>query len=288
MSFNEENIEAYLTSKLTATDTLAMEEGIKNDPLLKNEVEFQKDILESLKNSRKMQLKSRLNNIDVSTTSMGVSSAVKIAASFITVGMIGAGIYYMSVFPSSNKDKITENVSVLLTENAASYSTTVNASESNKNESVLLKKVDAVKEKPTRKASNIKLYSKVVSPSAALAVVPNGAIAEQDYGINKDIVLPTAGLNDSKVKIADNVEIGYDSSIKKELSYKFYSGKLFLSKDFEEQPYELLELNTTKAKKFYLFFDNRYYELKANQNSIARLKEVNDTLILSSLKNLNK
>src|SRR5436190_1701308 len=110
MSFYEEKIEAYLAGKLNAADKLALEEGMTKDPLLKNEVELQNDIIESLKNSRKIQLKNRLNTIDMNTASTGVSSAVKIAASFITVGIVGAGLYYFSVL-STTKDK--ENVTVV-------------------------------------------------------------------------------------------------------------------------------------------------------------------------------
>jgi len=120
MSFKEEHIEAYLTGKLNAADKVALEEGMKNDPLLKSEVELQNDIIESLKNSRKIQLKNRLNNIDVSATT-GVSSAVKIAASFITAGMIGAGIYYMSVFSVNTKGN--ETVSVVSDEIVSDQST---------------------------------------------------------------------------------------------------------------------------------------------------------------------
>ena len=292
MIFNDENIEAYLTGKLNAADKLAMEEGMKNDPLLKNEVELQNDIIESLKNTRKLQLKNRLNNIDVSASTTGVSSAVKVAASFITAGMIGAGIYYMSVFSSVDNKETKEQAkisNIANDENVSDQSPVNNNAEISKsNDQVIVEKG-----KNSNKNSVVAGNNKVTDSNnnteenvTAVADVPNGSISDSESGITgKDINVPTGGINDAKVKKADNVDIGIDENIKKDLSYKFYNSKLFLSKDFEEQPYELIEYNTPKSKQLYLLFGGRYYEIKSNQMKAARLNEVKDT---SVLRNLNK
>ncbi|HWZ21424.1 MAG TPA: hypothetical protein VNW06_02150 [Cytophagaceae bacterium] len=304
MSFNEENIEAYLTGKLSASDKLTLEEGMRKDPLLKSEVDLQNDIIESLKNSRKIQLKNRMNNLDVSATSTGVSSAVKIAASFITVGMIGAGIYYMSIFSTNTKDKevvtaVSENNNLNQNQSIQQY---------NKNNQIstpLIEKENVVIDTDKNSRSNSNVNSNATTNSnnnktsdrnrvskrepVAVANVPQGEIFDQEYGINKnDVTIPNGEISEAKVKKADNVEFGIDSNIKKDLSYRFSSGKLYLSKDFEEQPYELLELNTSKSKQFYLYFGNKYYEMKSNQTKATRLNEVKDNSILAVLRKLNK
>ncbi len=293
MSFNEENIDAYLTGKLNASDKFALEEGMKKDPLLKSEVDLQNDIIESLKNSRKIQLKNRMNSLDA-YTSTGVSSAIKIAASFITIGIIGAGIYYMSIFSTNTKDK--EVVEAVLEKNAREQSLKQDNTKSNTSsdqisapqleKEIVTVEADKNGSKKRNRVSNRNRNSN--SEPNVVANVPQGYIFDQESGINKEVTVPNGEINETKVKKAGNVDIGIDSNIKKDLSYKFYSGKLFLSKDFEEQPYELMELNTSKSKQFYLYFGNKYYEMKSNQTKAARLSEVKDNSILVILRKLNK
>jgi hypothetical protein len=63
--YNPENIEAYITNKMSAGEKYLFENELAKDPLLQNEIDLQKDIVEALKSNRKAQLKDRLNNIEV-------------------------------------------------------------------------------------------------------------------------------------------------------------------------------------------------------------------------------
>lgn len=296
MNFYEDKIEAYLAGKLNATDTLALEEGMRKDPLLKNEVELQRDIIESLKNNRKLQLKNRLNNIDVTSTSTGVSSAVKIAASFITVGIIGAGIYYFSVLST---DKTKDNVTVVLNEdvkipkvqnnndanavkndNGAITSTneTVNTE---KNKSSGNKSGVAVSNKNNKNTNNTQEEINVQ------ANVPNGVIVETESDrLNRDMTIniPDGSIGQENAVKVENPDVAVDDRNKKEFSYKYTDNKLYLIGDFNDQPYSLYEINTPKGRKLYLSFDEKYYELKSNQTKATRLKEVKDPYTLETLK----
>ncbi len=293
MNFYEEKIEAYLSGKLNAADKLALEEGMTKDPLLKNEVELQNDIIESLKNSRKIQLKNRLNSIDMSTgTSTGVSSAVKIAASFITVGIVGAGIYYFSIL-STTKD----NVTVVLNENVQVPQLQNNDSNSNQSSEVVTltkEQVEALDKNVSQKSTSVKASKNSTNTKntnqeiTAQANVPNGVIDDTESDrINRDLTIniPDGTIGETNVGKAENVDVDVDDKNKKDFSYKYYSNKLFLYGDFNEQPYNLFEVNSSKSKHLYLFFDGKYYELKSNQTKLTRLKEVKDP---SVLKHLNK
>ncbi len=286
MSFNEENIEAFLTGKLNAADQLAMEAGMKNDPLLRSEVDLQKDIIESLKTNRKIQLKNRLNNIDVAATT-GVSSAVKIAASFITVGIIGAGIYYMSVF-SHNKENTTVVASTKISEESSSKNTADDAIVNNNSIAEQTTKTEKNSNKNTNSVNNNHISN---VNSTAVANVPDGGITNEDNGINKGSTdVPTGEIDKAKVSTADNVNIDFDKKISK-LNYKFYEGKLSLSKTFEDQVYDVLEfnVNSSKSKKFYLSFEGKYFELKTTSSTKAvPLKEVKEESILAKLRARNK
>lgn len=307
MNFYEDKIEAYLAGNLGAADKLALEEGMMKDPLLKNEVELQNDIIESLKNSRKIQLKNRLNNIDVSTATTGVSSAVKIAASFITVGIIGAGVYYLSVI-SSNKHK--ENVTVVLNENvqaptikgeenSANQNSNTNPESStiiyqdNRTSASEQNNTDAQKATASNKTTTGNTSSAVnnrnnVPSASAESRVPNGVIAETETDrLSRDMTIniPDGAIGETNVGKAEDIDVNISDKDKKEFSYQYYNNKLFLYGDFNEQPYNLFEINSPKSKHLYLFFDGKYYELKSNQTKVTRLKEVKDA---SVLKHLNK
>ncbi len=299
MNFYEDKIDAYLAGKLNTADQLALEEGMKKDPLLKSEVEFQKDIIDTIKNNRKIQLKNRLNRIDVSTSTTGVSSAVKIAASFITVGIIGAGVYYYSVFsPGKHKENVrvvvNENVQAPLvqsvdTEASAEKQSLIAASESLTSEENRTANNNAVPKNTVTSVRPVTVNNAPEPEITAQANVPNGVIAETESDrINRDatINIPDGSIiGETNISTTASIEVGVDDKNKKDFSYKYYNNKLFLYGNFNEQPYNLFEVNSPKSKHLYLYFDGKYYELKANQATVTRLKEVKDP---SVLKHLNK
>jgi hypothetical protein len=279
MNFNDENIEAYLTGKMNAADKATLEAGMRNDPMLKGEVDLQRDIIESLKTNRKIQLKNRLNNINVSGTT-GVSSAVKVAASFITVGMIGAGIYYMSVF-SNSKDSTTAvakaNISEQSSQNTANDVTT---------NDVTTEQIKKSDKNTNTSHSNTNSGNSNSNPEA-VANVPDATMLDGENNINKDVNLPKNGINESKSDKTETPEVGYEKI--KNLSYRYEDGKLFLSQEFEQQPYFLKQFNTSKTKQLFLNFDNKYYELKPTKNKkSASLSgvEVKDASLLAKLRAL--
>ncbi len=288
MNFYEENIEAYLTGKLNASDKLAMEAGISNDPLLKSEVDLQSDIIESLKTHRKIQLKNRLNNINVTaSSSTGVSSAVKIAASLITVGMIGAGVYYMSVF--SGQDKETDSVSVVINDNIIVPQLKTDEIKVEKGNEVVVTQIVENETTTTKgNATTSKSKNDLLAKDAPQANVPSGIIADTESDrANRDLTInvPTGEIGESNVGKTDKVDVTVQDRNKKDFSYQHFNNKLFLYGDFNEQPYNLVEINSPKSKQLYMYFDGKYYELKSNQTKVTRLKEVKDASIL---KHLNK
>ncbi len=60
-----ELIEAYLTNKLPANATSSFEAELAKDPALQKEVDLQKDIINTLQNTRRAELKNRLSQIEV-------------------------------------------------------------------------------------------------------------------------------------------------------------------------------------------------------------------------------
>jgi anti-sigma factor RsiW len=311
MSFNNEQIEAYLQGHLEGADKLAFEHSMAQDPLLKNEVELQRDIIESLQNYRRAQLKSRLNNIEVGGASTGVSSTIKIAASLISIGIIGAGIYYFSALPSLAPKKAP--VAITAAEEVAVQESAVIEDVEKGNDFVSAESIEtpdkvASSDKPVEqlrapqhtavqaRSSEIQ-QEKNISQKATTSeatdkgrievLVPEGIIADTDADrLKRDhtVYVPDGAIGESSIGKAEDIDVNISDKNKKELSYQYYSNKLFLFGDFNEKPYELIEINTAaRTKQLYLFFDGKYYELKSNQTKITRLKEVKDTSVLKHL-----
>src|SRR5437879_2635710 len=111
--YNPENIEAYITNKMSAGDKAFFQSELAKDPLLNNEIDLQKDIIESLKEHRKAQLKNRLNNIKIETAP--TYTGLKVAASILLAGLISFGGYnYLS---NTKKDNLNTNQNTLATNN---------------------------------------------------------------------------------------------------------------------------------------------------------------------------
>src|SRR4051812_15209527 len=84
-------IEAYLRNELSPVEKAAFEKRIAQDPLLKNELELQKDIITTLQDHRKAELKHRLNQIDVSDGS-NLSSYLRLFG-LIGIPLLGFGLW---------------------------------------------------------------------------------------------------------------------------------------------------------------------------------------------------
>ncbi len=287
MSFYDDKIEAYLTGKLNESEKASFESEVAKDSNLKSEVDLQNDLIEAIRNTRKIQLKARLNAIEVgSTVSSGVSSTIKIAASVITVGIIGAGIYYMSVV--SNKEKQTNQSAIVVdSKNISEGGSELKVANVEAKE----KSVSSTeKTRQNRETSDSKASKEIFAKNdiTAVAKVPDGDISDIESDKmykDKSVELPDGGI----VELGDRKTLSLDPVIddkdKSDFSYKYYSNKLFLYGDFQDQPYNLVEINTPKMKQLYLFYEGKYYELKSNQTKATRLKEVKDSSVLEQLSN---
>ena len=90
-----QNIDAYLSGKMSASDQVAFENTMETDPVFKQEIELQKDIMETLKAKRKAELMARLDSIDVSglTASNTIATTWKIAAGILLATGVLTGVY---------------------------------------------------------------------------------------------------------------------------------------------------------------------------------------------------
>ena len=90
---NEEFVSRYLDNELSDIDRLDFENNLLHNSELREEYNFQKDLVEGIKEVRRLELKSRLSNIPISTSLYQTVGFKAIVVASISAG-VGIGAYY--------------------------------------------------------------------------------------------------------------------------------------------------------------------------------------------------
>ena len=287
---NPQTIDAYLSGKMDASEKTSFENGLTQDPLLKQELDLQKNIVESLKGRRKAELKARLDNIDVSglATSAANTTAWKIAAGvFIGAGILTAGYLFYKETP---QQKITKNyISQQSTpiaadgtnQNSISTATPLIVAEEPQTPAEIVPQKKSTKETAKKSAPVIETHTDNVDPNPL-------PIADTDFHPDANVSMPNGNISQENTNINSEIDVAVDAKSENKFHYKYFNNKLYLYCDFSSKPYDLLELNTKKTKELYLFFDNQYYELKSGQLEATALKPIKNSTIISQLELIRK
>jgi hypothetical protein len=294
--YNPESIEAYITNKMSAGDKAFFQNELAKDPLLNNEIDLQKDIIYSLKEHRKAQLKNRLNNIRVDMTPN--YTGLKVAASILLAGLISFGGYnYLSNTKKENQNTLTTNNIVtspektavtnnskpeVTTENEKTTNTdikgTVIASEQSGNNTII------TRTRTTRTIISTKTTVESGNPAFNTPEVKDRYEEGDAIKTDNNINMPKGDFGNTNGESAlDNLQIEKIKDKNHNLFYQYYNNKLFLYGDFDSKPYEILELNTIKEKQLYLYFEDKYYGLNQNQIDITALSVIKNKETLSNL-----
>ncbi|NJN28457.1 MAG: hypothetical protein HC819_22035 [Cyclobacteriaceae bacterium] len=91
---NEEFVSQYLDNTLSEIDRLDFENKLLKDADLREEYSLQKEIINGIKEARRLELKSRLSNITISTPLYQTVAFKALTAVTLTAGL-GVGIYLM-------------------------------------------------------------------------------------------------------------------------------------------------------------------------------------------------
>lgn len=282
-----EMIEEYILDRMDSGQKAAFEQLLAKDPLVKQEFEVQKDIIQSIQNTRKAELKARLNKIEV-PSGLGWSNASKIAVSLLLVSSIGAGAYFLynqdntqisnsvetiqEIVVSENKEEqIDKTIDI---EKQAEKTPTISSN---------TKVAEEIKIKPVKKENPI-----ASSPEATVQVnIPQ--ISEGFSGsdnIEKSISLPNSEVTktiDTKAKL--DVSLVEDAG---EIGYQYFNNKLFLFGEFSAGKYEVLELNNARKKEMYLYFKNEYYYLNPHTFDKTQLENIKNQEIINQLDLIRK
>ncbi|MFA0964639.1 hypothetical protein AB9P05_22725 [Roseivirga sp. BDSF3-8] len=291
--YHSDKIDAYFNQAMSEGERQLFEQQVAQDPLLRNEFDLQQDIIESLKETRRVELKSRLQNIPTPGTGL-ISVPAQFIGGAMLVGVLALVGYFMWEDPFAEQqdqiDLTANNLFIIEQQDIPARPQVVLIPEDKaEDESIPEYKAGLIKDEVT---ASLNLTDKAssrteeVSEPTASIDLPNlmeDSEGDGDAIDNTQIELPESGLDPLEENLTDNVEIEHISTKSEKRQYQFYNGKLYLYGSFGSVPYEILEINGKKGKSYYLYHNELYYRLNSNQMDIKPLLEITNKKIVREL-----
>lgn len=285
----QEKIDQYLLDQLNPANKIKFEQLIAGDSALKSEVVLQQSVVSALGHTKSLQLKSRLQKIPVSMASTGNALRMKWLGA-AAVGTIAAGLIIFLFAGQENTTTSFDNSSTPQTTTTENITNSVPSNESaivsaKENQSTTPEQ-QSIKEKQTStaKASVKSIELKAFDNSANFEETENGNLSTAN--VDNSSVPENTLYTETNNKLS-NLSVNVDTSNPKDKSYQFTGSKLTLFGDFNNKPYELLELNNKGQKNLFLSYNNEYYELVWGQMKKTPLKKVLHKETLEKLKVIN-
>ena len=279
---NYEKIEAFFDGELNEAERESLLREIESDPALKQEFELQKDIIEGIKAYRKEQLIARLDRLDVAAS--GQLTLLK------TLGLIGlAGILlvggYVLLKPDvqAPAEKITTtelpqvipqepdiNEEIAVTEPQTEEQTMITSEEN-------AGKKDATKEPATTgKKEKVAAPPTVTIPEFAEPANEVPQIADE----GPDAPSPVTS---AAVRLKENTTVEVKFSKRYKFHYQVKDGGLILYGEFDQGPFEVIEVKTSKGIASYLYYHNNFYCLETDSEEIKPLVAVTNPELIKQL-----
>lgn len=273
-----ELIEQYLSGRMSENDMVEFEQMLSTDPLLNKEFLFQQDIVQAIQETRKQELITKLDAIDVSglTDTSGLLNLKTIAAASVLI--IGGVVSY---FMLSGDDVTPENdqistIEIVEEPKESSNVSTVTIEESaSSDESFDVQPEDVIEEEKLEDESTVTSIS--ISKDELDAI--NSSEINDDFGDFDDddfnLSGPPENFMNSKGEFEHSTIGVIISNNKKKYSfhYQIKDNTLFLFGNFDKV-YEVLEFNTGNSSDLFFVYEDKYYNLNEAQSSIAPLEEM--------------
>lgn len=287
---NEEFVNSFLDNELSEIDRLDFENKLLHDSDLREEYNFQKDLVEGIKESRRLELKSRLSNIPINTPLYQTVGFKAIAVASISVG-IGFGAYYLlseddniklsEIDLSENQITLTDKRDIPVVPEAIAPIFKEEAKEEVVMEVVPQEKpkTEVIAKNTETKAEPVIIQPNVIQPDVVEAFEDEDILSE-DIGVDNQ----SNSLDNIKENVESTVEIATVKDKRNKFHYKFFENKLFLLGNFNEMPYEIIELNSSKGKSYFLYYNDSYFKLNSEQLKPAPLVKIENDSLVNELK----
>ncbi|MBS1488863.1 MAG: hypothetical protein JST43_14880 [Bacteroidetes bacterium] len=270
---NFEQIEKYVSGRMTETEKSAFESQLTTDPALKNEFALQRSIIHGIQKARIAELKTMLSQIPVtSAVSAGLATG-KLVAGVVAATVVATASYFY--FKPANTAPVTAKNESIKTEIKKEKPIQPETINSNKQEEVTAAtSVKSSSHKPTPSipaATKAKPKINVLDPTEELTTP-----ATPSAKAKEDVLSATVAVSHVAVEV-NNSEKKYS------FHYQFQNGRLVLYGAFDDGLYEILEIHGD-APSLFLYYKNSYYLLNEKQTDITPLSAIQNTQLIQKLK----
>jgi hypothetical protein len=278
-----ELMDDYMANRMPVEERVAFEKRIENESTLQKEIKLQHNVVASLRNARKAELKNMLNNVPVNNLPVSNSTVViKVVAGIAISTLIGTSIYYFLNQPAKQeivKPSQSEVVEVPDESPAPGKEEPqpvieqplIIEEEDNKKAQPLSGKKKARKEVPPAPVADPQI--EVFDPTAELEDVSNEP-HESEILTNDDI--PST--------FEPSILVTVDSTSRRHnFHYKLEEDALLLYGPFERNLFEILEFISDNKRTAFLYYKKSYYFLKETDKTLA-LTPVQDPALLNKLR----
>lgn len=284
-------IEGYFDGTLSPSDESALMKKLDTDSELKSEFDIQNDIVQAIRETRKTELKNRLENINIRWYH-NISNGWKVAATATVITVSSLTAYYLidTPFDINNRIDLAQNEIILdalnseqvdipqkpHAENVEDFNS-LNVSEPDQMLSVRNNESEA---------NNLEENLSSETEQRVEVIVPD-VIEEFDDVDHMELENITSGdintMSPSREDLHSSVEIRSVIDKKYNFHYNFKEGTLTLYGNFQDIPYEIIEINSASGKSFYLNYRDSFYHIK-NTKSITPLKPVTNENLINELR----
>ncbi len=269
---NNERIEAYFNNEIPEADKQQLMQDIESDASLKSEFQFQQGVIDGIKDYRKKELISRLDNIQVASTGQSIilkTLGIAGIATVVTIGSymwINQGEEVIANEETNNTEQLVAQPEENTEKVVDSFEDKSLAEENNPN-----KEVESVKEEEIAEAAPAKTDKEEIAFIPDV-VVPNVQEPETDstVSLDEDLSAPEA-IASSTTELSTRSDVQVKLSKKYEFHYQIKNGGLILYGKFNDSPFEVIELKTNQGINSYLYFKNQFYSLTDKSEDINPL-----------------
>lgn len=289
---NNERIDAYFRNELNEAEKQDFLQDVDADASLKSDFKFQQNVTDGIKAHRKQELIAKLDSIQIAST--GQSLLLK------TIGIVGiATVATIGTYMWMNQDSepsLTEaenTIDEVIDEPAVSKSENTEFVATNDNESSKTADEQAIEVEESNSSSikreSVTETNNVANEASTDAGVPNIVIPEveepssgESMSVDEDLSAPEA-MSTSAVRLSTRNDVEVRVSKKYSFHYQIVDDALVLYGNFNDSPFEVIELKTNKGINSYLYFKDNFYSLRTDSTDIRALDLIKNEELIKEL-----
>ncbi len=278
---NSERIEAYFTNQLTEAEQQQLLQDINADAALKAEYQFQQEVIEGIKAYRKQELIARLDQVKIPSAGKPVWLKTLGITGVVAVATLGTYLWLDKTADAPPAEVVQDTLEQTVTPTQPA------ASEIADNITPVEDKVTG----PVTTATEETTMRETPTPAktestdkAPEVVIPEITEPEAETATTTDVdISAPKAMSSSAVRLSTRTDVEVKLSKKYKFHYQVKDGGLILYGNFNDSPFEVLEMKTSKGIKSYLYYKEHFYALETGSEEIRPLIAIENQSLINEL-----